>query len=112
MNKQRTIIIPEAEVEMMQAFLQGKGHGSDGTIKTYTADFGDGIEADIKVCDADRESTPFVDAVLFDHGSQVDVLEVADDLIGEYIFTYNDYTYTVIVEIPRKTKSVSENKKG
>lgn len=97
MNKTRTIAIVNKEAKQMQAFLDGQGQGSLNTIVTYTADFGKGIQADIKVCDADKESTPFIDAVLFHEGSDIGCLDVGDELLGKYIFKDKDNTYTVVV---------------
>lgn len=44
-----------------------------------------------------RSVPPFVDPVLFNHGGQVDVMEVADTLDGEYQFNYNGDHYIVMV---------------
>ena len=51
---------------------------------TFTADFGNGIEADIKVVNADP---PYIDAVLFEDGSELFCLEPCfDKLEGVYYF--------------------------
>lgn len=68
----------------------------DGVIQTFTANFGDGWEADIKLCNGDG---PYVDAVLFYHGSEVTCLEPSfDRLDGEYIFESDGQTFTVTIE--------------
>ena len=36
------------------------------TIQTFYADFYNGYQADIKVCNGSRDSSPWIDAVLFD----------------------------------------------
>ena len=51
------------------------------TVYSYTVDFGEDVEADIKVCNG---SPPYVDAVLFVHGCEVCVAEPSDSLLGEY----------------------------
>jgi len=102
--------IPKAEARKMQKILNGKeltskqmfnvcGSLSRDTIKTYTACFKSSafdtqMEMDIKVCNGD---TPFVDAVLFDDGHEVDVMDVSDTLLGEYTIEYDGVTYKVIV---------------
>ena len=72
---------------------------------TLTANFGNGIEADIKLCNGD---SPYVDAVLFDDGSEVHVLEVSDTIEGEYCFSYNDDDYIVCVEYESNLEAVKE----
>ena len=53
------------------------------TIRIYTADFGDGWDADIKVCNGDP---PFIEPVLFRNGGEVMCLDVTDTLDGDYGF--------------------------
>ena len=106
--KTQTIQIDKAEMDDLNSLLSGKTSSSQtSTIATYTANFGDGIEADIKVCGVDStedwkkegEATPYVDAVLFDNGNEVGLLEPAfDTLDGEYLFEYNGEKYQVIVK--------------
>jgi hypothetical protein len=91
----RHIKVPAQELKEMQEFLDGKGDNKEDTIVTYTAKFNDGIEADIKVCNGD---TPFVDAVLFEDGHQIAVLEVEDTLEGEYNFIIDPDCYCVFID--------------
>lgn len=49
------------------------GAKRDAVLHVFTVDFGGGIEADIKVCNGD--TGPWVDAVLFDQGREVQILE-------------------------------------
>ena len=70
------------------------GHQT-GTLNTYTTIFEGDVQADIKVCKGDP---PFVDAILYDSGSEVELLEVTDVLLGEYVFYYDGQVYTVVVE--------------
>ena len=62
----------------------------NGVIETHTANFGNGYEVDIKVCNTDTdECTPYIDAVLFKDGHEVGLLEpVFDKLDGEYEFDH------------------------
>ena len=77
--------------------------GLDEVMNTFTANFGNGIEADIKFCNGD--TGPYIDAVLFQDGSEVHVLEPSDILDGEYPFEYKDVTYVVDVR-PKKMKEI------
>ena len=67
------------------------GHAEDAVLACYTVDFGEGIQADIKVCNGD--SGPWIDAILFDQGHEVQVLEPSTVLLGSYKFQYNDKEY-------------------
>lgn len=63
---------------------------------TFTANFGQGIEADIKVVNADP---PYIDPVLFLDGNEVGLMPAdADTLNGEYVFTLGAKKYRVIIE--------------
>lgn len=66
-------------------------------VACWTADFGDGIEADLKVCTA-SDRTVWCECVLFDNGCEVGCSGVDDDLNGEWYFDYNGSKYTVKVE--------------
>jgi hypothetical protein len=90
--------IPAEQLQSLQQFLDSPGVDRVATLATFTADFGNGMEADIKMCQGDP---PFVDAVLFDCGSEVAILEVSDALEGEYLFDYDGQKYQVVVR--RKT---------
>jgi hypothetical protein len=63
------------------------------TDKVFTAKFGNKMEADIKVVDTD--SGPWIDATLFDNGSEQVTIEPQYTLLGEYPFEYNDKRYVV-----------------
>ena len=59
----------------------------DTILKTFTAKFKNGYEADIKVCSGFHNC--YVDAVLFDkNGYQKSVCEPSFELLGEYYFSY------------------------
>lgn len=102
-KKESTISISKKESTEIQKILSiesgcYKDCGEFETIETYTAKFDNGFEADIKVCNGD---TPYIDPVLFNEfGSEVCVLEVADELLGEYLFTDDEIEYLVnVVEV-------------
>jgi len=69
------------------------------TIQTFYADFEDGTQADIKVCNGSEDSSPWIDAVLFDEDGNEITCFIADSetLDGEYIFFYGDDEYVVEV---------------
>lgn len=106
------LTIPKAEVKKMQSILDGPkltskqmqvitGETGHDTIKSYTAEFANPnfnteMVMDIKVCNGD---TPFVDAVLFDDGAEVDYEDtVRSTLLGEYITKDSGVAYKVIVK--------------
>ena len=68
-------------------------------LASWTARFATcpGIEADINVVNGDDDTGPFVDAVLFDQGSEVALLDPAHRLNGDYCFTVNDTVFCVTV---------------
>ena len=56
----------------------------DGIIDCITVDFGEGIQADLKLCNGEP---PYIDPVLFDNGNEVMFLEAfATTVEGEYSF--------------------------
>jgi hypothetical protein len=92
--KRATIELPAHQLQSLQEFLDSPGEDRVATLATFTADFGNGIEADIKVCQGDP---PFVDAVLFDNGCEVCLREVSDRLEGEYLFDHAGQQYQVTI---------------
>ena len=76
MSETITIQIDADEADIMQSYLDSDGEDEVGTIQTYTATFNNNVEADIKVCKGDP---PFVDAVLYDSGSEVELIEISDE---------------------------------
>ena len=95
MSETRVIYIDSDEVDLMQSYLDSEGEDKVGILSTYTAVFDGDIEADIKVCKGDP---PFVDAVLYDSGAEVELMDVCDVLLGEYMFFYDGQIYTVVLE--------------
>ena len=79
------IDIPNDTLQELEKFLQNPGHGYN-TEATYSANFGNGLEVDIKLCDVPSENTPYVDAVMFHDGNEIGLLDVGENLAGEYIF--------------------------
>ena len=99
--KTQTITIPDDEFNLICRWLAMDvpvpDAGECEVLKTYTANFSDGIEADIKVCNGDTGA--WIDAVLFDYGNEINLLEPRYTLVGEYIFDAGTYgTFTVIIK--------------
>jgi hypothetical protein len=96
-----TIKVPEAEMSEMNGLLSLETMPDSGpyeVVKTYTADFGDGWQADIKVCNGEP---PYVDPVLFLDGNEITCIEIADNLNGEYHFHSIDFDLIVdVVAVP------------
>lgn len=110
MNYTKTIYVDDSVAKILQELLNKPGKNRKDTLMTYTANFENNIEADIKVCDTDSETTPYIDAVLFDNGSQVDVIEPSDELLGEYVFFYDDNCYTVLLEKKSEREKIQKKK--
>ena len=74
--------------------------GEDSTI-THTADFGGGVEMDIKLCGVQyregEDNTPWTEAVLFVNGAEACCSEPAEDYFGEWSLEYGGNTYTADV---------------
>lgn len=56
---------------------------SGDTIAVFTAEFGGGFSADIKVVNGEP---PYIDAVLFKNGCEVYMVEPHEFLLGVYVF--------------------------
>ncbi len=97
--KTEIIYISKDENKKWQKILNRENRSADypygDVIKRFCADFGDGIEADIKVCNGDA---PYIDSVLFQNGKEVKVLDVSDCLIGDYPFEYKGDIYMVKIK--------------
>ena len=71
-------------------------YGKDEVIFCKTAKFDGGVEADIKLCNGDP---PFIDAVLFEDGCEVGVLDCGfEEIEGEYYFSHDGNEYLVLIE--------------
>ena len=70
--------------------------GSDEIMNTFTVDFGDGIQVDINFINTD--SGPYLDAILFNQGSEVYVAEPSWQLVGEYDLMFGDTQYILTIK--------------
>lgn len=99
----RVVHVPPGVANLVNDWLSRKtglsGTTSGDTPVTFTALFPDGIEVDIKVCNGSDASEPFIDAVIFEHGSELYPLDPRfDRLEGDYAFTVGQDTYIVTVQ--------------
>lgn len=67
------------------------------TIESWTTDFGNGFEVDLKVCSSNYDEPIWCEAVLFLNGNEISCSDVEDKLNGEWIFNYNDIEFILHV---------------
>lgn len=72
-----------------------EGFPSIHTFETSSAEFPNGIEVDVKVCNGD---TPYVDVVWFQNGNEIGTDEPSDELIGESSLEWEGVEYVLHVK--------------
>lgn len=91
--------VPEALLKKIDGFLDAKTEdefqGEDSTI-SVTVEAPDGRQIDIKCCGCDDECS-WTEAVLFDHGSEIDCTEPEDSIDGEWLVESDEATYIINV---------------
>lgn len=71
---------------------------SDSAVLVYSEKFSNGFEVDIKICSG--QDSLFVDPVLFNqYGHEIGLLDVTDEILGEYEFEYDNKIYIVNVKL-------------
>lgn len=98
-----------AKIGVTQAFADEMGtilgitegrhpdYKDSAVIATVTAQFDNGYQADIKVCNGD---TPYVDNVLFDKdGDELHCPDISESLLGQYEFEHDGDTFEVDVMV-------------
>jgi hypothetical protein len=93
--------IPRAQADEIQGWLDSNapvGGGKDAAvIATYTVQFANGAQADIKVVNS--QDGPYVDPVLFDqNGCEIALIEPQYELLGQYQWFVDGITYTAILQ--------------
>lgn len=68
------------------------------TIASWTVDFGEGYEVDLKVCSSQDNDPLWCEAVLFKSGCEVTCSEVENELGGDWRFEANGITFIVNVQ--------------
>lgn len=111
LKKECIISINQDLIDELQAAIDSqkamKDAGPYEVLECFTADFGDGIKADIKVVNADNG--PFIDPVLFHNGREVFVGEVEYQIVQEFCFEYNKTEYVVKIKPKTLSDTVSKN---
>lgn len=97
-----TLAIPSTVAAQIDGYLNADGEetyqGEDHTI-TYTVQFLDGRQMDIKCCGCQDESS-WTEAVLFDsNGNQLCCTEPAEEFIGAWTLKQDGIEYRVIVTV-------------
>lgn len=103
----KTLVIPEAEkLEKLLSYKRPtyKKHGIEpySTYRSWTADFGNGYEIDIKVCSSEKNAPLWSEAVLFHNGSEISCTEPCDTLLGTWTFNHENTEYQIKVTEEKK----------
>lgn len=67
------------------------------TVCCWGISFGDGYEADLKVCSSDWNTPLWCEVVLFKDGSEIGCTDVFDDLTGEWVLVAQGKTFVLSV---------------
>lgn len=108
MTYKKILSIPVAEVQRYNALMQASSVDYEAedisryaTVCSWTVPFGDGYEADVKVCSSDTNDPLWCEIVLFKNGSEVSCTDTCEDLIGTWTLEAKGNTYEIeIVEEP------------
>ena len=108
----KQIIVPRRNAQEITRVLNTvpeneKGCFTEDESITYTADFGDGIEMDVKVCGVSYEegesNKPYTEAVLFRNGCKLCCTDPDEDFFGEWKLKHEGITYIAeVVMEPEK----------
>lgn len=103
--QKRTIYISREEYGDVQTFLD-KGKpvndvGRDEILKIFQVDFGEGVEADIRIINSDR---PYVGGSLYNGDCETAVLEPREELLGGYTFDHEGRIYVVEIQVKQEIK--------
>lgn len=100
---QCTLELDSIAVDLINQELAGPSNPieKDGNLlHCLSADLGDGYEVDIKIVNGNQESGPYVDAVLFHLGCELECLEPArfERVDSEFIFEADDKRFVLKVK--------------
>lgn len=114
-KKEAVLKISQEEMDFINNLLkldgekiyQKYGLKRDETI-THTVNFGDEIEADIKlvICE---EGEPYTEGVLFDSGTEVSCSDCYDEYEGLWEFEYNDTQYCIEVQVDKNLEKENDS---
>ena len=68
------------------------------TVKSWTVDFENGFEIDLKVCSSNTDEPLWCEAVLFFNGSECCCSEVEGSLDGTWDFEYENEEFVLVVK--------------
>lgn len=97
MQYEKTIILPQSDIEQINRYLSGEDRQDDGTRITFTAIFSDNIEIDVQCCGVDDDSGSFLQAVLYNNNCECNCTEPEYEIEGEWWMEYKGDTYIVNV---------------
>ena len=85
----------------------------ENEVKSYTANSGDGIEMDVKICGVQYEeggcNKPWTEAVLFKDGCELCCTEAGEEFLGEWELEYNGTKYITEVIAEPKIHNIWNN---
>jgi len=97
----KTLCIDADDAENYQALMLAgantEGFSRYATIQSWTVDFGEGYEADLKVCSSDIGDPLWSEAVLFFNGAEVSCSEPRSELCGEWLLHADGREFVVNV---------------
>ena len=114
MDYRQVIAVPQQALDIIYNYLNvepqtyEQAQGEDNTI-IYTADFGNGIQMDVKCCGVQwhpytpeelsygETNTSWSESVLFLNGSEVGCEYGENEFVGEWTVEFNGDTYTAVV---------------
>lgn len=67
----------------------------EDVLQSYVEDLGDGYQVDINICNGDG---PWIDAILFKDGIEVQTLEPSFRFLGRYEFRHGERAFVVEVD--------------
>ena len=91
----KEIKIERESLDFIEQALADILMGEDDTI-VYSANFGNGMEMDFKVCGCSEEPA-YTEAVLFRNGYEVACSDCMDDILGVWELEHNGREYAVKV---------------
>lgn len=107
--KTKEIKISAGNLALIRDCLDGRKRLPIDRTITYTAQFDDGYEMDVKCCGGGEECA-WTEAVLFKDGSQVCFTEPSDDILGPWELYADGITYIAEVSVEQdKTNSVGDD---
>lgn len=114
---EKTITVPASTAELIDRYISVNPTSEDDCLSIdetirYTADFGNGVEVDVKCCGVDYDDGPdainaaWTEAVLFENGYEQDNIFGEDEFFCDWEFEHDENEY--IVHVVREDCTDSE----